>query len=220
MATPRLWSWHVSPFAGKARVACAEKGVEVELIEVDPRARPARLRELNPTGRVPVLELSDVAIRESTAIGEWLEDTVPDPPLWPADPGARAAARGQLRWVDDELTTNFFLSMPKEAFGLDDSDHPDTVSILRGRLARRWPVAEQLLARTDGPWMMGGAEPTLVDLAALPLAVRLPQWRPDLGPPEELSRVKNLTSGSMPLALASLTQRCRYSSAPVGSLSS
>lgn len=189
MATPRLWSWHVSPFAGKVRVAFAEKGVEVELIEVDPRARPARLRELNPTGRVPVLELEDVAIRESTPICEWLDEAYPDPPFWPAAASARAAARGQLRWVDDELTTNFFLSMRKEAFGIDQGDHPDIVSILRERLARRWPVAERLLARTDGPWMMGGPPdaPTLVDLAAIPLAVRLPQWRPELGPPEELA---------------------------------
>ena len=188
--TPRLWSWHVSPFAGKVRVAFAEKGVEVELLEVDPRARPARLRELNPTGRVPVLEFGDVAVRESTPICEWLEETYPDPPFWPADAAARAGARGQRRWVDDELTTNFFLSMRKEAFGLDESDHPDIVSILRKRLARRWPVAEQLLARTDGPWMMGGPAPTLVDLAATPLAVRLAAWRPDLGPPEELAHTR------------------------------
>jgi glutathione S-transferase len=137
MSPPRLWSWHLSPFAGKARIAFAEKGVPVELLEVDPRARPPRLRALNPSNRVPVLEVGDVAIRESTAICEWLEETHPEPPLWPADAAARAAARGLLRWVDDELTLNFFLSMRKEAFGLDRTDHPDLVTILRERLVRR-----------------------------------------------------------------------------------
>ena len=29
---------------------------------------------------------------------------------------------------------------------------------------------------------MGGERPTLADLTAMALAVRLPQWRPDLGP--------------------------------------
>jgi glutathione S-transferase len=172
----------MSPFAGKARIAFAEKGVEVALVEIDPRQRPARLRELNPTNRVPVLEIGDVAIRESTAICEWLEDTHPEPALWPADPAARAAARGLLRWVDDELTTNFFLSMRKEAFGLDASDHPEIVTIMRERLIRRWAVAEQLLARTDGPWLGAGDDPTLPDLAAIPLAVRLPTWKPELAP--------------------------------------
>jgi glutathione S-transferase len=183
-----LWSWRLSPFAGKARIAFAEKGVEVELVEVDPRKRPARLRALNPSNRVPVLEVGEVAIRESTAICEWLEDTRPEPPLWPADPTARAAARGLLRWVDDELTLNFFLPMRKEAFGIDPSDHPDVVAILRERLVRRWPTLEDLLSRTDGPWLLGGDSPSLVDLAAIPLAVRLAAWKPDLAPPAELTR--------------------------------
>lgn len=182
MPSLRLWSWNLSPFAGKVRIAFAEKGMEVELIEIDPRDRPARLRELNPTNRVPVLEVGEVAIRESTAICEWLEEVQPDPPLWPDDVDRRAAARGLLRFVDDELTGNFFRSMRKEAFGLDDVDHPDTVSILRERLVRRWPVVEEQLRRFAGPWMLGGDRPTLVDLAAIPLAVRLPTWKPELAP--------------------------------------
>ncbi len=183
---PRLWSWMLSPFAGKVRIAFAEKGVPVTLLEVDPRRRPKRLRELNPTNRVPVLEVDGFAIRESTPICDWLEDTHPHPSLWPPDPAARAAARGLLRFVDDELTINFFLSMRKEAFGLDDSDHPEIVSILRDRLVRRWPTVEALLSRTDGPWLAGGEDPTLADLAAIPLAVRLPAWKPELAPGADL----------------------------------
>ena len=182
MPTPRLWSWNLSPFSGKVRIAFAEKGVEIELVEIDPRERPARLRELNPSVRVPVLEIGDVGIRESTAICEWLEETHPDPSLWPADPAARAVARGLLRWVDDELTTNFFLSMRKEAFGLDPQDHPDLVATLRDRLSRRWAPTEELLARAGGSWLVAGDRPTLADLAAIPLAVRLPAWKPELMP--------------------------------------
>jgi len=182
MSSLQLWSWHLSPFAAKVRVACAEKGVEPELLEIDPRRRPARLREINPTATVPVLEVDGRAIRESSAICDWLEETYPDPPLWPGDPSARGAARGLLRWVDDELTRNFFLSMRKEAFGIDRADHPEIVAILRGRLVKRWADAERLLDAAEGTWMMGGQTPTYVDLAAIPLAVRLPQWKPELGP--------------------------------------
>jgi glutathione S-transferase len=185
MTTPRLWSWMLSPFAGKVRVAAAEKGVELELLEIDPRNRPKRLRELNPTNRVPVLEVDGIAIRESTAICEWLEDTSPTHLLWPTDPAERAAARGILRWVDDELSVNFFLSMRKEAFGVEATDHPEVITHLRGNLGRRWSVLDDLLGRTDGPWLMGGDDPTLPDLAATPLAVRLPQWKPELQPSAE-----------------------------------
>ncbi|MGO9974085.1 MAG: glutathione S-transferase family protein [Solirubrobacteraceae bacterium] len=179
---PRLWSWSLSPFAGKVRVAFAEKGVEVQLIEIDPLHRPARLRELNPTNRVPVLEVDGLAIRESSAICDWLEDVHPLPSLWPEDPARRAAARGLMRWVDDELTASFFLSIRKQAFGLDRSDHPDIVAILRARLQRRWPTLESLLGRSPGPWLAGNGQPTLADLAAIPLAVRLPAWMPELAP--------------------------------------
>jgi len=182
MSSPRLWSWNLSPFAGKVRVAFAEKGVAVDLLEIHPVKRPPRLRELNPTGRVPVLEVGDVAIRESSAICEWLEETHPEPSLWPADPADRAAARGLLRWVDDELSANFFLSMRKQAFGKDPTDPDDIVERLQARLVRRWDTLEALLGRTEGMWLMGGGQPTLTDLAAIPLAVRLPQWRPDLQP--------------------------------------
>lgn len=182
MSSLRLWSWNLSPFAGKVRVAFAEKGVEVELIEIDPRHRPPRLRELNPANRVPVLEVDGHAIRESSAICDWLDDVHPDPPLWPADPAARAYARGLARWVDDELTRNFFLAMRKEAFGLDATDHPELVAHLRSALERRWPALESELGRHDGPWLMGGERPTLADLTAMALAVRMPQWRPDLAP--------------------------------------
>jgi glutathione S-transferase len=195
MSTPRLWSWHVSPFAGKARIAFAEKGMEVELLEIDPRKRPARLRALNPTNRVPVLEIGDVAVRESTAICEWLEEVQPEPSLWPADATARAQARGMLRWVDDELTLNFFLSMRKEMFGIHSSDHPDIVAILRDRLLRRWATVEALLSQSESPWLMGGEAPTIVDLAAIPLAVRLPAWKPELAPPGDLVRTASWLEG-------------------------
>jgi glutathione S-transferase len=185
MADPRLWSWRLSPFSAKARIAFAEKGVPVDLIEIHPVKRPVRLRALNPTNRVPVLEVDGVAILESTPICEWLEDAYPEGPLWPAEAARRAQARGLLRWIDDELTVSFFLSMRKEAFGIDRTDHPDTIGILRRRLARCWAPLEDLLGREDGDWLVAGEQPTLADLAAIPLAVRLPEWKPELGPAPE-----------------------------------
>ena len=40
-------------------------------------------------------------------INEFLEERYPDPPLLPADPGARAAARLQV-FRDDELTKPYY----------------------------------------------------------------------------------------------------------------
>jgi glutathione S-transferase len=93
VTAPRLWSWHLSPFAGKVRIAAAVTGTELDLIEIDPVQRPPRLRELNPAGRVPVLEVDGVVVRESSAICDWLQDVRSGPSLWPEDPQRRAAAR-------------------------------------------------------------------------------------------------------------------------------
>ena len=189
MAAPRLWSWHLSPFAGKVRIAAAVTGTELELIEIDPVQRPPRLRQLNPAGRVPVLELDDVVVRESSAICDWLDDVGAGASLWPEDPARRAAARGLMRWLDDELTVPFFLSFRKEAFGASDGEPPDIVQRLRARLMRRWPKLEAELARGGSRWLAGSPEPTLADLSGMPLAVRVPQWGPQLAPPAELTRV-------------------------------
>jgi len=178
---PRLWSFRTSPFAGKARAAFSEKGVEFELVDVDPRDRPARLKELNPLNRVPVLELDGTAIRESAHILEWLEETHPEPPLWPADPDLRGWARGWARYVDDQLLVNFFLGMRKMAFGKAPEDPEDIVEHLHGRLERCWPVLDAALAQREGPWMMGD-QFTFVEVSGLPLAVRLPEWMPQLQP--------------------------------------
>lgn len=182
MAVARLWSWRLSPFAAKARIAFAEKGVDVRLLEIDPRNRPARLRELNPTGRVPALEVDGTGIPESTVICEWLEDQYPDPPFWPSDPKARAVGRALLRYVDEELTRAFFLSMRYEAFGVPDTEHADIVEHLRSQLSRGWAAIERQLKKNGGPWLLVGDQPTLADLAAIPLAVRLPEWKPGLVP--------------------------------------
>jgi len=181
--TPVLWTFRQSPFAGKARAAFAEKGVAVELAEIHPIKRPQRFLELTPSGRVPVLELGGGAppIRESSIICEWLEEAHPEPPLWPADLALRGWARGQAKLLDDHLVADFFLGMRKLAFGTSEDDPEDVVERLHRRLPKRWPALEAALAEHEGPWLCG-EQLTFADLSGLPLAVRLPEWRPHLVP--------------------------------------
>ena len=181
----RLWTFRTSPFAGKVRAALDEKGVPVELLEIHPAQRPARLRELNPLNRVPVLEVDGAAMRESSVILEWIEETYPEPPLWPDESTERAEARAWARFIDDSLLVNFFLGLRKLAFGRDEEDPEDIVERLHARVPRQWRRLETALEAHDGPWLMG-EQFTYADLTALPLAVRLPDWAPQLMPdPQE-----------------------------------
>lgn len=176
----RLWTFSSSPFAGKARAAFAEKGVDIELHEIHPAKRPERLRELTPIGRVPVLELPDgTAIFESSVICEWIEDTYPDPPLWPSDAGARGWARAWTKWIDDHLLANYFLGMRKQAFGKAPGDPDDITEQLHAKAIKRLGTLEGVLGTHDGPWLCG-EQFTFAELSGMPLAARLPVWTPHL----------------------------------------
>ena len=95
------------PYCARVRIALAEKGIEYETVEVDLDDRPAWIYEKNPLGRVPVLEEDTFVLAESAVIDEYLDDRYPDPPLWPADPAARALGR-MLVFRFDELSKPYY----------------------------------------------------------------------------------------------------------------
>jgi RNA polymerase-associated protein len=82
------------PYCARVRIVLAEKSIPHDAVQIDLDDRPAFIRELNPpSGRVPVLEESAFVLPESAVIMEYLEERFPEPPLMPADPAERAAAR-------------------------------------------------------------------------------------------------------------------------------
>ena len=84
------------------RIVLAEKQVPYETVAIDLDDRPAWIMEKNPpAGRVPVLEEDGWVLPESAVIDEYLDERYPDPPLLPADPGERAAARFIVFRFDD-----------------------------------------------------------------------------------------------------------------------
>lgn len=89
------------PFCARVRIVLAEKDVPYEAVAIDLSDRPAWLYEKNPLGKVPVLEEDGWPLPESAVIGEFLNERYPEPPLWPADAGERAAGRLLVFRFDD-----------------------------------------------------------------------------------------------------------------------
>lgn len=58
------------------------------------------MKEINPLGRIPALEVDGRYLSESTTICEYLEDRFPNPPLLPADLYDRARVRLLCRMCD------------------------------------------------------------------------------------------------------------------------
>jgi glutathione S-transferase len=78
-----------SPFARKVRAFAAEKGLSLELIEVDVLDAASPVAALNPLRKVPALVTEDGEVWfDSSVICEWL-DARPGPRLIPDDFAAR-----------------------------------------------------------------------------------------------------------------------------------
>jgi glutathione S-transferase len=77
----RLYGNEASPFVARVRVQMAFKSLDVELLPPPGGIGSAQLRQLNPLGRVPVLEFGGTLIPESSVIQEYLEDRFPSPAL-------------------------------------------------------------------------------------------------------------------------------------------
>jgi glutathione S-transferase len=92
-----------SPFARKVRMALAYKGLAYASIDALALSERARLLAVNPRGEVPVLVDGEVTVVNSADIVAYLEHRYPDPPLLPADPALRVAARAWERCADGVL---------------------------------------------------------------------------------------------------------------------
>ena len=104
------------PYCARVRIVLAEKGLEHETVVIDLGDRPAWLYELNPAGKVPVIEVDGWVLAESAVINEYLEERHPKPPLLPLDPGVRAAARLLIFRHDDFATPYYAFRRGQHAF--------------------------------------------------------------------------------------------------------
>ncbi|XP_042911446.1 maleylacetoacetate isomerase [Parasteatoda tepidariorum] len=94
---PILYSYFRSSCSWRVRIALAYKGIDYECKTVDLLAGQQYSEsylKINPTGEVPVYVDNGKTITNSTAILEYLEETVPNAPLLPTDPVKRAQVRG------------------------------------------------------------------------------------------------------------------------------
>lgn len=83
-------SWSLRPWLAMKHVGIQFAELRIPLYAPDSEQR---LRELSPSGRVPVLKADDLTIWDSLAICEYLAEQFPQHKLWPDDVAARAVAR-------------------------------------------------------------------------------------------------------------------------------
>ncbi|TMM45869.1 glutathione S-transferase family protein [Qipengyuania marisflavi] len=166
-----MWQLHqfpLCPFSRKLRLQMGEKSVAYELIRENPWEGNDAFLQLNPAGRTPVLHDPGrrVALCDSQAICEFLEETVERNPLLGGSAVARAEVRRLIALFDENFYTDvtqpllhermkkrLFLRQPPDSRVLRD-----TMRMAHGHLDYiDWLVDTR-------PWI-GGATLSLADLA-------------------------------------------------------
>ena len=97
-----FFSDNTSQYSHRVRIVLAEKGVTVDLIEVDAAHPPAELADLNPYNSLPTLVDRELVLYESTVMMEYLDERFPHPPLLPVYPVARAESRLYIHRIEKD----------------------------------------------------------------------------------------------------------------------
>jgi RNA polymerase-associated protein len=154
---PTLYDAARCPYCARVRIVLAEKGIAYQPVEIDLDDRPAWIYDLNPTGRVPVLEDDGFVLPESLVVMEYLDERHPEPALMPADAADRAAVRLLCERFDDLGDPYYDLMYDRV---------PDAHSRLERELAR----LDALLAARP---YLSGRDYGLADIAYVPWILRV-----------------------------------------------
>lgn len=177
--TVRLHGYRYSAYNRIARIALHEKGVEYEIVEVNPFADfdPSYL-SLHPFGRVPAFTHGTFSIFETRAITNYVDHAFSGPALHPDS----AKARGRMDQVTGIVDSYGYWPMVRQVFSQRvfrplENEPPDETEIARG-LEASHKVLAVLDQISDEGLVLNGKETTLADCHLAPMIdyfVRAPE---------------------------------------------
>ncbi len=157
-----LISHPLCPFVQRAAIVLLEKGVSFDRIDIDLAAKPDWFLALSPTGKVPLLKVSqadgpDAVLFESMVICEYLEESQAGARLYLVDALSRARQRGWIEFGTATLTEAWQFLNAKDRLSADAKQ-----ATFRDRLQQLETVL------VEGPYF-GGAAFGMVDAVFAPL---------------------------------------------------
>ena len=103
MTTPiTLCGFAVSNYYNKVKLSLLEKGIPFSEAVIFPSQSEAVLTE-SPMGKVPFLRTPKGVLTESQVLTEFIEDSWPEPPLYPRDSFDRARCRELIEHIELHL---------------------------------------------------------------------------------------------------------------------
>jgi maleylacetoacetate isomerase len=192
----RLYDYFRSSAAYRLRIALNLKGVKPdERTFVHLRMGNQRAQDylaLNPQGLVPALALDDGhVLTQSLAIIEYLEETVPNPPLLPEQPEARARVRAialqiacEIHPLNNLRVLNYLLGTLGVTREQKDGWYRYWVDVGFEALER------QLSREAETGKFCHGDSPTLADICLVPQLANARRFNIDLSPYPTLIRIE------------------------------
>ncbi len=151
-------------YSHRVRIVLAEKGVSVDIIDVDPNNPPEELADLNPYNSLPTLVDRELSLYETKVMMEYLDERFPHPPLLPVYPVTRAQSRLWMHRIERDwcpLVDVINSGKSKEAAAKARKDLKDGLMSIA-------PIFAEM------PYFMS-EEFTLVDCCLAPILWRLDQ---------------------------------------------
>jgi len=110
----KLYQSNLSPYASRCRIQIYAKGIEgIEYVEAPGGLASDEFKKINPSGKIPALEVDGRVLGESSVICEYLEDRFPSPSLRPDDSFDRAQARLVSQIADQYILGPLFVILPQ-----------------------------------------------------------------------------------------------------------
>jgi maleylpyruvate isomerase len=170
----KLHSFSHSSASLRVRTVLALKNIaweraEVSLIRNEHQATP--YVSLNPQQRVPALETPHGLLTQSLAIIDWLEDTYPEPSIYPADAFVRAQCKAFAHVIGSDIFPVQNLGVRRKLgaeFGADEARQAQWCAdwIAKGFAALETETAQRGWSPDDG--YLFADHVTLADICLVP----------------------------------------------------
>lgn len=191
-----LHNYFRSSTSYRVRIALAMKGLAYDYVPHHLRHGGHRKREyldINPQGLVPALVLEDgTMIAQSMAILEYLEETVPQPPLLPGDPKGRARVRMLANTIacDIHPVNNLrVLNSLRHRYGADDAEIADW---FRHWVNETFAPLEKMLAGDGGTGTFcHGHTPGMADICLVAQVANNARFNVDMTPYPTIGRIRD-----------------------------